>query len=95
MDNRKTIIISISIIIGLTFSALVIGRAIQRFKQEDRTISVKGFAEREVQSDLAVWTIRTRVAGNDLEAGSMESELAKNKVIAFYEKTTSPRRKSS
>jgi len=86
MDNRKTTIISISIIIGLTLSALVVGRAIQRFKQEDRTISVKGFAEREVKSDLAVWTIRTRVAGNDLDAGSKESELAKNKVIDFLQK---------
>jgi uncharacterized protein len=83
MDTRKTIIISASILAGLFLSALLIGRAIQRFNQEDRTISVKGFAEREVKSDLSVWTIRTRIANDDLNEGSKAIELSKNKVIDF------------
>jgi hypothetical protein len=59
-DNYK-IIIAIAIVIGLGLNGIFIGRAIQRFKKEDRFISVKGFSEREVKANLAVWTIKTRV----------------------------------
>lgn len=83
MNNKLTITILFAIIIGLLFNAVIIGRAIQRFKKEDRAISVKGFSEREVKSDLAVWTIKTRIVDNDLAAGSKAIEDVKNKVIAF------------
>lgn len=68
---------------GFIIAAIILGRGIQRFKTEDRTISVKGFSEREVKSDLVVWTIRTRIANNDLSEGSKSIEEAKNKVIDF------------
>jgi len=86
MENNRIYGITAILIIGLLLSALILGRAIQRFRQEDRTISVKGFSEREVKSDLAVWTIRTRIATNDLDEGSKSIEVAKNKVIGFLVK---------
>ena len=83
MNNRNILIIVTGIIVAFTLSALITGRAMQRFKKEDRAISVKGFSEREVKSDLAVWTIQCRVANNDLMEGSRLIEDAKNKVIGF------------
>jgi uncharacterized protein len=83
MNNKNLIIVVSVIVIGLIINGLILGRSIQRFKKEDRTISVKGFSEREVKSDLAVWSIKTRVADNDLAAGSKAIEEVKNKVIAF------------
>ncbi len=83
MENRNTQLLTIVIIIGFIISSIVLGRSLQRFKTEDRTISVKGFSEREVKSDLVVWTIRTRIASNDLSEGSKSIEEAKNKVIEF------------
>ncbi len=83
MKTKSILIIVTGIIIAFTLNALITGRAIQRFKKEDRAISVKGFSEREVKSDLAVWTIQCRVANNNLLEGSQLIEDAKNKVIGF------------
>jgi len=83
MKTSSIWIASIALIISFCISALFIGRSLQRFKAEDRSVSVKGFAEREVKADLAVWIIQTRMANNDLMEGSKAIDEAKNKVIAF------------
>ena len=81
-DNNK-ILIAIAIVIGLALNGVFIGRALQRFKKEDRTISVKGFSEREVKANLAVWTIKTRITTNDITEGSREIEINKRKIVDF------------
>lgn len=76
-------IAAIALIASFGINALLIGRSLQRFKSEDRSVSVKGFSEREVKADLAVWVIQTRTANNEVMEGSNAIEAAKNKVIAF------------
>jgi hypothetical protein len=83
MEKRNNLLITLVIVLGFIICSIILGRSVQRFKTEDRTVSVKGFSEREVKSDLVVWTIRTRVAGNDLAEASKSIEEAKNKVIEF------------
>ncbi len=83
MKEYNKIIIAIAIVIGLGLNGIFIGRAIQRFKKEDRFISVKGFSEREVKANLAVWTITIRVTTNDIAEGSRRTEAEKQKVINF------------
>jgi hypothetical protein len=88
MENRNILAVTVVIIIGFIICSIILGRSLQRFKTEDRIVSVKGFSEREVKSDLVVWTIRTRVANNDLSDGSKSIEEAKNKVIDFLLRNT-------
>jgi hypothetical protein len=83
MENRNVIITSVAIVIGITLGTLILGRALLRFKSEDRYISVKGFSEREVKSDFVVWSLKTQIASNDLNEGSKSIEDAKKKVIDF------------
>ncbi len=83
MKTSNIWIASIALILSFGINALFIGRSLQRFKAEDRSVSVKGFSEREVKADLAVWIIQTRMANNDLMEGSNAIEVAKNKVISF------------
>ncbi|WP_320053922.1 SIMPL domain-containing protein [uncultured Acetobacteroides sp.] len=83
MEKRTSIIIGAAIVVGLGLQAILLGSSIQRFRKEDRTISVKGFAEREVKADFSVWSIKTRVAGNDLALGSRSIDEAKIKVVNF------------
>lgn len=85
MEKNKTTILAMAIILSLALNAVILGRSLQRFNKEDRTISVKGFSEREVKSDLAVYTIRTRIADNDLSAGTRAIEESKNKLVAFLQ----------
>ncbi len=79
-------LISLAILFGLAANGYFIGRALERFKTADRVISVKGFAEREVMANLAVWTIKTRVTTNDISAGSRDIERSKTKIIDFLVK---------
>ncbi|MEO7157056.1 MAG: SIMPL domain-containing protein, partial [Vicinamibacterales bacterium] len=46
-------------------------------------ISVKGFSEKEVKSDLVIWSIKLRVASNDLQEGSKSINNSKNKISSF------------
>jgi uncharacterized protein len=83
MKENFKILIAIAIVIGLALNGIFIGRALQRFKKEDRSISVKGFSEREVKANLAVWTIKSRITTNDITAGSRQIEIDKNKITGF------------
>jgi|688.fasta_scaffold178803_2 hypothetical protein len=72
-------ILSIGIVIGSWF----IGTSIKSFKTDDRTVTVKGFSEKDVKSDLVIWNMKVRIVDNDLQAGSMGIENARQKVVAF------------
>ncbi|HPR85040.1 MAG TPA: SIMPL domain-containing protein [Prolixibacteraceae bacterium] len=76
-------IASIALVVSFGVGGFLVGRSLERFKTDDRSVSVKGFSEREVKSDLAVWIIQTRMANNDLFEGSKAIEAAKNKVVDF------------
>jgi uncharacterized protein len=83
MEKKSTLIIAATIVIGLVLGSFILGKSFERFRKEDRYISVKGFAEREVKADLAIWSIKVRIAYNDLQEGSRSIDVAKNKVIQF------------
>jgi len=83
LEKNRVILISIAFIIGFSSLGFFIGKSIERFRKEDRSISVKGFSEKEVKSNFAVWTIKTRITTNELAEGSKNSEENKNKIIAF------------
>lgn len=83
METQRTIFLSVAFVTGLFLSAWILGRSVERFRTQDRTISVKGLSEREVMADLAVWNLRTRVAGNDLGETSKGIEVAKDKIVSF------------
>lgn len=83
IKNQNILIISLAIMIGLIGGGLAIGRALERFRVEERTISVKGLAEREVKADMAVWTLQTKITTNDLVEGSKLIEINQAKIIDF------------
>jgi uncharacterized protein len=54
--------------VGLLGGGFLIGRGFSEARLGDRFVTVKGVAERDVEADLAVWTIRFSAGGNDLAA---------------------------
>jgi hypothetical protein len=82
-EKNKLLVITLAIVAGLVLSGFLIGKSIERFRKEDRYISVKGFSEREVKSNFAVWTIKTGITTNDLLEGSKSIEENKRKIIEF------------
>lgn len=81
--EKNSLLTSIATIAAVAIGSLLLGRSIERFNKEDRSISVKGFAEREVKADLAIWSLRIAVPSDNLIQGSAEIETAKNKIITF------------
>jgi len=83
MKTNHFWIIAVALIISFGINALLIGRSLQRFRMDDRSVNVKGLSEREVKADLVVWNIQTRVIYDNLLEGSSKIEEAKNKVVDF------------
>lgn len=66
-DKTNTLLLSISIFLGLTALGFLLGDAAIRFKEYERTVRVKGLAERELPADIVIWPIQFSAAHNDLQ----------------------------
>lgn len=69
--------------LALVLAALLVGRGIERFRSADRSVSVKGVAERTVQADVGLWPVRMVAADNDLDAAQRKITRDRHTVLAF------------
>jgi hypothetical protein len=84
VDNRQSLmVIAGAILLGMLGGAFLLGKSLESFRKDDRYVTVKGFAEREVKADLAVWPIKVQIANNDLSEASKAMEATKSKVTQF------------
>ncbi|MFP5462101.1 MAG: SIMPL domain-containing protein [Gammaproteobacteria bacterium] len=58
------VIAAVLVAAGLAAAGWTVSQGLERFRMADRTVTVKGLAEREVESDFVVWTLTFRRAGN-------------------------------
>ena len=63
---RSASILGILLCIGLLGLGFQVGKSIVDIKTFERTVTVKGLSEREVNADTAIWPITFNEAGNDL-----------------------------
>lgn len=68
---------------GVAFAGWSVGQGIERFRAADRTVTVKGLAERDAKSDFAVWILSFRRA--DHEFGDVQRALStdRDRVVGF------------
>ena len=71
----RTILLSLAILLA----GLAIGGGIQRFRLADRSVTVKGVAERDVRADIALWPIRIVASGTEL--GPTQDKSAADQLI--------------
>jgi len=71
----RTVLLSLAIVLA----GLVIGGGIQRFRLADRSVTVKGVAERDVRADIALWPIRIVASGTEL--GPTQDKSAADQLI--------------
>lgn len=82
MERHKlssAIVMSIAIIV--LGSMLPI--AVKDFRAFDRTVTVKGLCEREVEADKVIWPINYRVASNDLSDLTAKMESNRKTIVQF------------
>jgi hypothetical protein len=82
MSTRSTpaaFTLGLLLAVGLALLGYLLADGLLRFKALDRTVSVKGLAEREVPADIAIWPIKFSETDNDL--GALYTRLERNNVL--------------
>ena len=86
-DTRRSSnwVLGLSIFLGLAALGWQLGSAAIRFKEFERTVTVKGLSEREVQADIVIWPIQFTAAGNELDALYRDIEQSTRRIRVFLE----------
>jgi hypothetical protein len=82
--------LGIALAIGLVFSAHLVTQTLERLKSSDRTVDVKGYAERKIAADYAVWDVNVVARGKDIASCFAAIENHKKTVAKFFESEQIP-----
>ncbi len=67
-NNRVgAFILGIFLFLGLSTLGYLLGGSLIKFKEYERSVTVKGLSEREYEADIVIWPIQFSEASNDLE----------------------------
>lgn len=70
--------------IGLMVGGYLLGDGLLRAKMADRSVTVRGLAEREVTADLATWTIAYSAQSSDLQSAQTDIDRDTTAITAFF-----------
>jgi hypothetical protein len=71
--------------LGLILGGWLLGAQIKATRLSDRYVSVKGLVERTVKSDLAIWPLNYKEAGDDLSSLYAKTEADKQTLLQFLD----------
>jgi len=66
-NGKYGVVTGLFLFLGLAALGFFIQSAAIHYREYERTVVVKGLAEREVRANIVLWPIRFTVTGNDLE----------------------------
>lgn len=69
--------------VGLALLGIFIYCGINNLSQRDRTVSVRGLAEKEVKADRVIWPLVYKTVGNDITSIYSDISKANEKIKAF------------
>ncbi len=82
-DRTSSLILGLCLLAGLTLLGILLGNAALDFKQLDRSVTVKGLAERELNANIVIWPIQFTLADNDLQQLYESIERDSKKIRTF------------
>jgi len=82
-DRGAAVLLGGMLALGLIAGGWVLGSEIKATRLSDRYVSVKGLVERKVKSDLALWPLTYKEAGDDLAALYAKTDGDKKTVLQF------------
>lgn len=89
--HRIWITSSANLALGLVFGGWILGSEIRGVRMADRYVTVRGLAERDVKSDLAIWRLPFIEGGNDLQDTFARSQKDQHEVLDFLAKQGIPK----
>ena len=81
--NKQSLTSTIIFALAIIIASLLLKQGIVEFKTLDRSVAVKGLAEKEVMANTVIWPINYSLAGNDLTKLIDELE-AKNQAVSAF-----------
>lgn len=85
--KSNALVLGVCMIIALSSLGYLLGDAAIRFKEYERTVSVKGLSEKEYEADIVIWPVEFSAASNDLEEMYESIETSTEKIKLFLENT--------
>lgn len=70
--------------IGLIAGGYLLGDGLLRAKMADRSVTVRGLAERDVSADLATWTIAYSAQSTDLQSAQTDIDRDTTAITTFF-----------
>lgn len=83
LPAHGTTLLGAQVALGFILGGWILGAQIKATRLSDRYVTVKGLVERQVKSDLAIWPISSKEAGDDLASVYAHTESDKNTVLQF------------
>ena len=83
MNTFSSLLLGLLVAIGLALAGYGVGQGFVEARGLDRSVEVKGLAEREVVADTAIWPLQFVVAGDDLDELVARIESQREAVTAF------------
>ena len=86
-ENSKVsaVVLGVFIFLGLATLGYLLGNAAIKFKEYERTVTVKGLSEREYEADIVIWPIQFTEASNNLGELYGAIERSTEKIRVFLE----------
>ena len=76
MQQSSAFVLGLFLLLSAGALGMGLGSSVVKYKQLERTVSVKGLAETEVEADVVIWPIQFTRTGNDL--GKLYQELERD-----------------
>lgn len=82
---RGLLLLGVFLALGIIISAIVVASTVKTVKLQNQRIQVKGFAERTITSDIAVWKGRVTARSPNLVSAYNKLQLDAEKVLSYLE----------
>ena len=73
VSRNITLVAALVLALGIIVGGYLLGDGLRRARMADRAVTVRGLAERDVNADLATWTLNFSAQGTEL--GTVQAEI--------------------
>lgn len=83
---RDRLVAALVIAVGIAAAGWFTGQGFLQSRSQDRYVTVKGIAEREVNADIAIWPLQIKAADDDLGKAHAQLEKSLAEIRRFLER---------
>lgn len=81
--NERSPISTLLLSLAIVLAGVFVGGGLQRFRSADRSVSVKGVAERDVKADIGLWPLRFMSSDDVLANAQRKIESDRRAILRF------------